>query len=979
MFDKKKFLHFLAILLITYMLPTPTAMSQTTKKATEGGYTYEYVENDPMKTRIYTLKNGLKAYLSVNEGEPRIQTAIPVRVGSKQDPRETTGLAHYLEHMLFKGTDQIGTTDWEKEQPYLAEITQLYEQHKQETEPDKRKAIYQKIDSVSYLASKLVASNEYDKMTSLLGAKGTNAFTSTDQTVYINDIPTNELEKWVRLESERFRKLVLRLFHTELEAVYEEFNMSQDNDGRKVYSTMLETMFPNHPYNISTIGLGEHLKSPSLVNIENFFNTYYVANNIAICLSGEFDPTTTIQLIDKYFGNLRSGEVPTWSPPKEASISQPIEKTVLGKEAESVNIYFRFPGAASHEVFMLQLLDKIFQNGQAGIMDLNLIQKQKILSGATFMSDMTDYSIYGLYGRPREGQSLEEVRDLLLSQIEALKRGEFEDWMLDAARKNLKLSQMKGLESNQNRTFTMVDAFINQRNWADVVEYLQKYDKITKSDIIAFANEHFKNNYLVLYKRNGEDPNIMKIQKPHITPVELNREIESNYMKTFKTLDSKQLQPVFLDFEHDIHKMKLKSGIELNYIKNELNPTFALYYIFDMGKNHDKKMDFAIKYLPYLGTDKYTADQLQQEFFKLGLTFDVFTSDTRSYVYLTGLEESLEKGVALFEHILAHVKPDVQVLGNLVADELKSRADAKKNRRQISNALYNYSKYGSQSPFTNILSEIELKSLKPEELVSLLKKLTSYQHYIFYYGSKPQKEAAVVLNKYHKTPKKLIPYPTPIKFVEQPTPTDQVLFVNYDNVQAQINMLSQDGAFNKELLPYESVFDEYFGGGLSSIVFQEIREKRALAYSSFASYSSANKADEKNYVVAFMAVQADKMTDAIGAMRGLLNDMPQAPIQFEAAKENVQKQIESERITKSRKFFTFLSNRDKGLNYDVKKDIYEKAKTMKIEDLAHFFDQHVKNKNYTFAVIGNRDILNLDTLRAIGNFRETSLEEIFGY
>ncbi|HXH17750.1 MAG TPA: insulinase family protein, partial [Chitinophagales bacterium] len=274
-------------------------------------YPYESVHNDPLNARIYTLKNGLKVYLTVNSREPRIQTYIAVRAGSKFDPKETTGLAHYLEHMMFKGTQDFGTLDWEKEKIMLDTISALYELHKNTADPEQKKKIYHRIDSISYEASKLAVPNEYDKMMTSLGAKGTNAYTWVEQTVYVNDIPSNELEKWLYLESNRFRTLVLRLFHTELETVYEEFNRAQDNDYRKSWDAVQNGLYPSHPYGTqTTLGEGEHLKNPSMVNIHRYFDRYYVPNNIAICLSGELDPDKTIALIDKYFGGWQPKEVP---------------------------------------------------------------------------------------------------------------------------------------------------------------------------------------------------------------------------------------------------------------------------------------------------------------------------------------------------------------------------------------------------------------------------------------------------------------------------------------------------------------------------------------------------------------------------------------------------------------------------------------------------------------------------------------------
>ncbi|MBP7450798.1 MAG: insulinase family protein, partial [Flavobacteriales bacterium] len=237
-------------------------------------YSFTSIPGDPLQARIYTLENGLQVWLSRNADAPRIQTNIAVRAGSKNDPSDATGLAHYLEHMLFKGTSHIGTTDWERERVLLKQISDAYEERRRTTDDAQRDRIYQRIDSLSTLAAALAVPNEYDKMIKSIGARGTNAYTSTERTVYINDIPSDELEKWMRIESERMQECVLRLFHTELETVYEEFNRSQDNDGRAVSKKMNELLYPNHPYGTqTTLGTGDHLKNPSMEKIHAFFET----------------------------------------------------------------------------------------------------------------------------------------------------------------------------------------------------------------------------------------------------------------------------------------------------------------------------------------------------------------------------------------------------------------------------------------------------------------------------------------------------------------------------------------------------------------------------------------------------------------------------------------------------------------------------------------------------------------------------------
>ena len=265
------------------------------------------------------------------------------------------------------------------------------------------------------------------------------------QTVYVNDIPSNGLDKWLKLEAERFNELVLRLFHTELEAVYEEFNIGQNNVYRKVNKAMNEALYPNHPYGTqTTIGKGEHLKRPSMEKIHNYFNTYYVPNNMAIVMAGDFDPEQTIQLIEKYFGNYKSKEVPKWNRPSLAPIQQQIKKELFSKEPASISIAWRLDGIGSEDHKIATMIDMLLSNGRVGLMDLNLLQKQKIGERSySYLQGAYDYSSFMLNGQPKTGQTLEEVQDLLLQQVALIRKGAFEEWMLAAVINNFEYSEIK--------------------------------------------------------------------------------------------------------------------------------------------------------------------------------------------------------------------------------------------------------------------------------------------------------------------------------------------------------------------------------------------------------------------------------------------------------------------------------------------------------------------------------------------------------
>lgn len=944
-------------------------------------YKYDSVPGDPMKVRIYTLDNGLKVYMTVYKNAPRIQGAIAVKTGSKNDPSNNTGLSHYLEHMMFKGTDKYGSLDYAKEKPQLDKIDSLYEVYKTQKDTVLRKKTYHLIDSISGVASTFAIANEYDKMMAAIGAKGTNAFTSVEQTVYIDDIPSNQLETWLTIESERFRMPVFRLFHTELEAVYEEKNISLDNDDEKAWDSLSSGIFKKHPYGTqTTIGTVEHLKNPSLKALRAYYNEKYVPNNMAICISGDFNPDEAIKLIDEKFGSMQKKEVKPFISPVEDPITKPVVKEAIGPNAESVMLAFRLGGANSKDVDVMTLMDMILANSTAGLIDLNLVQQQKVLSAGSYADVMKDYSMHVFYGNPKEGQKLEDVKDLLLSQIELVKKGDFPNWLLSAIISDLKLQEIKKQESNMSRDFEMMTSFIEETAWKDNVELSDRLSKITKQDVIDFANKNYGTNYVVVYKRTGEDKNVNKVIKPTITPVTINRDVQSAFLTDILAKVPYEINPVFVDYDKDVKKFSVEDNIQCYYNENKENKTFTLYYIFEMGSNNDKKLPLAIDYLPYLGTSKLKPAEVKQEFYKAGCTFDVSSSEDQVYVSLSGLSENFTKGLELFENLLADAQPDQEALDNLVSDKLKQREDNKLSKDVILwSGMDNYGTYGPKNPYTNILSEAELKAVKANELITQIKGLTSYQHSIMYYGTQPVDTLKILLNKYHKVPATLKTIPAETKFEELPTTENKIYVVDYDMKQVEIVMLSKSGKFDKANVPSIRLFNEYFGSGMNSVVFQELRESKALAYSSYAGYTSPYRLDKSHYIYSFIGTQNDKLPEAMKAMFDVINNMPESEKSFDAAKEAIIQKIRTERVTKTNILFNYYNAKKLGLTYDIRKDVFEKVPAMKFADLLAFQQKYLKDKKYTILVIGKKKDLDIKTLENYGKVTYLKLEDVFGY
>ena len=943
---------------------------------------YKTVPNDPIGARIYTLDNGLKVYMSVNPETPRIQTYIAVRVGGKNDPAETTGLAHYFEHLMFKGTKKFGTQDYTQEEPMLKEIEGLFEKYRNTTDDTRRRAIYKEIDSISYAASKLAIPNEYDKLMKAIGATGTNAYTGFDMTVYTENIPSNQIENWAKIQSDRFQNNVIRGFHTELETVYEEKNMSLTRDSRKVYEKVLASLFPHHPYGKQTVlGTQEHLKNPSIINIKNYYKTYYVPNNMAICVAGDFDPDEMIKIIDTYFGEMKPNpSLPVLKTSAEQPITKPVETEVLGLEAENVTLGWRMGGWATPDKDMLDIISLVMNNGKAGLIDLNLLQQQKVLSAYSGAYSMADHCAFVMNATPKKGQTLEQARDLLLGEVERLKKGDFPQELITASINNMKLSEMYRIESNGGRANWFVNSFINGTDWANEVTRIDRIAKITKEQIVDFANEKFGDNYAVIYKREGKDPTELKIDKPQITPIATNRDAVSAFVKEIQNAKVAPIEPVFLDFDKDMKILTAKSKIPVLYKQNVTNGIFSLIYVFDMGNNHDKALGTAFDYLKYLGTSTKSPEQIKTEFYNLACSFNVFPGTERVYVLLDGLAENMDKALALFEELLADPQVNTTAYENLTTDVLKKRSDAKLNQGMNFSRLTQYAVWGADSPDKNILSETELKSMDPQQLTTRIKNLNGFEHRIMYYGPEDEEGVLAILNSSHNVPAELKPVPQTDRFKQMETNENKVLLAEYDAKQIYLGMVSNDGRlFDPKVEATRELYNEYFGGSMNAIVFQEMREARGLAYSANAYLNAPSKLKYPYTMRTFIATQNDKMDDALQAFQLILKEMPLSENAFNLAKEGLITRLRTNRIIKEDVLWNYIYAQDLGLKTDRRKEIFEKVPSMTLSDIKAFQEEWVKNRTYTYYILGKEADLDLKALEKYGPVQKISQEELFGY
>ncbi|HTS45285.1 MAG TPA: insulinase family protein [Puia sp.] len=971
---------FLPLLILTQLSFTQNKYEWQTVKSR--GYTYKTIPADPLKARFYTLKNGLTVILSVNKKEPRISALIPVRAGSKTDPADHTGLAHYLEHMMFKGTEKYGSLDWSKEKPLLDSIDALYEVYNHTTDTAQRAAIYRNIDRVSGEAAKFAIANEYDKMMASMGGQGTNAFTSVEETVYTENIPSTSIDKFLTLQAERFRDPVFRIFHTELEAVYEEKNRGLDNDARKVNEKLMALLFPTHNYGQqTTIGTIEHLKNPSLKEIRKYYYANYVPNNMAIILAGDFDPDYVIKQIDEKFAYMQPKPVKEYNPAPEKPIAAPIIQEVLGPDAESTTIGFRLPGDMdTRSALILSALSGILYNGKAGLIDLNLNKKQTVLNAGAYVDDMKDYSVLTLTARNKSDQTLEQVKDLLLDQVNMIRQGNFDETLIQATVDNAKLSLLQGLENNNNRAYRLLDPFVISKGdtWPADVSQLDEMSGLTKKDIVDFANKWLDDNYVCVYKRKGEDKSVVKVTKPPITPVEVNREAQSDFLKMVNAMPATPVKPQWLDYTKDFQRKNI-SNTELLYVQNKDNEIFRLRYRLEMGSYNSKLLSIAAQYLQYLGTDKMSAEDISKQFYNLACNFNIGVSTEFSTVTITGLQKNMEKAAGLFENLLTNCKADEKALAALKARIVKTRSNTKLNKAAILSGLRYYAMYGEKNPFNNQLTNDELNALKAQDLVDLLHGLLQYRHIIIYYGPLSLQDASASIGKVHSLPVSFVPYPSGADFQKIQQTKNTVLFTDYDMVQAEISWVRNTSDYNPSDETLVEVFNEYYGGGMGSVVFQTLRESKALAYSTYAFYQEPAKQHDKYSMIGYIGCQADKLNEAITGMNDLLNTMPESEKLLETCKKSIRNTLETERYTEDAVVNQYLADQRKGLDKDIRKDVYDNFEKINFNQLQQFAKENISDKPYTYCIVASEKKVKMEDLAKYGEVKKVSLEDIFGY
>ena len=931
-----------------------------------------------MQVITHTLKNGLTVYLSPNHETPRFYAEIITRAGSKHDPDSNTGLAHYLEHLLFKGTQSFGTIDFEKEKPLLDQISSLYDQRSTEKNETKREEIYRKINEISIQASTFAVPNEMDRVYGNMGGKGINAHTWHEETVYKVDLPANRLLHWAKIESERFANPVFRLFHTELETVYEEKNRSIDNKDRLLNREVNNLLFKVHPYGQQpTLGSIEHLKNPSIKAIEEFYATHYVPENMAICISGDIDPVETIRIIEEHFSSWKSSTSlrpePKW---KEEPLfgREFVQVQYLGEE--QLLLGFRTAPRYHADYHALRLTDMILDNSVAGLINLDLVEKQLVRTAGSYPQNYNDHGVHFFYGIPKEGQSLDEVEKLILSQINRVREGDFEDWVIPAVINDFKKQQKEDREKNSKRVELLRDTFLSFVDWETTNREIQELEKLSKEDIVRVAKQYYGDDYVVGF-RIDEQHKLPSIEKPKIDPLEIDPDRESNFMREINGIPFEPFTPKFIVEGKDYAVKEISPGIKLIHVNNPLNDLFTLEMRMKIGSRHQSMLPYAKRMLDRSGAGEISSKDLKIEWYKLGTDFAFAVRERMSSLMMTGLDENFEASLMLSRDLIE--KPNIS---NETWEETKNiifseRDDEQKDSRAISNALAHFHRYGKRSRYLDRPSDDDLNASTVESLSSLLKSSLQSERTIIYYGPQSPDEVIESISQGFIGDSAII---QPAEFsplrsfnAEQ----NQIYFFEKEMAQAQVRLEFSVGMYNEEKVPAAQLFNEYFGGGMAGLVFQELREARALAYSAWAHFFTPSHPDEENILVGSIGCQADKTIEAVSAFMDLLEKMPINQTRWDSAHSSILSSYRTNPIPYRGTGGFVYDVGTLGLANDPRKSRFERTSKADITTLREFYDNSIRPQAKLLSIVGDSSKIDLNELEKIGPVVQIESEQLF--
>lgn len=934
--------------------------------------------------KVFKLKNGLTVYVWEDDSKSDVFGLVGVRAGSINDPEEYTGLAHYLEHVMFKGTDKIGALNWEKEAPIYQEIIAKYDQMADEADPVKKEALSKEINELTVSAGQISQPGEYSNLMESMGAKGVNAGTYYDWTFYHCSFPAYQINKWLEISSQRFRNPVFRSFQSELEAVYEEYNRAQDNPGRRQEQFIMDKAFEGHPYSRSVIGLPEHLKNPRLSKLIEFYDTWYVPENMVLVLSGNIKADQISRRIAATFGRLPAKATPERKTYPEKEIKGRTQYTAKIGYYPQVRLVFEGVPSGHPDEDAIEIAMSLISNGsQTGTLDKLMIDGEITAAGAysrTFRERGRNF-VYcvPLYDEnQRRFESNKSTEKKALKAIEQVANGEFEDWKVDAIKAELCRNFDLAMESNEQKAIILMNAFMDGKSPDDVLNYKDKIMAVTNQDVKRVAKKYLSDNYLAMYIEKGKADKEGKIKKPGYKPVEPPTGKQSLYATQFKSMPIGTVDEKFIDFG-DVKVKQLNERSKMYYVPNKENNIFRLVLRYGAGTQEFPKLGIAAELMNNAGImGSYEPQQLKEELSKLNVSCDVYASSNYLTVTMEGFEQTLPQACQLLSRQILMPKLDDKQLSRLKGSQLGSRQQRKSNTSALGSALSQYVFYGDKSPYIDELTDKELYELQISELTGDINRASNYEAKIYYSGTLPFDNVYDILSKNlplvaNERPS-LSPNPTPMVPVTENT----VYFLpNNDVEQAQIYLYIPMMKTDKKDDVARHAFNQYFGMDFTGLVLNEIREKRSMAYTAYALASTQGIAGRETFLQGYVGTQNDKANDALDILMGLVNDMPKNPERI----DNIKSYLRQEALTSHPDFrdkAMYLVNLGyQGYDGDPAKENLPKIDALTFDDIVRFYETNIKGKPYCIGIMGNPKDIDIKRLEKFGKVVKLNERKLF--
>ncbi|MCB9715424.1 MAG: insulinase family protein [Myxococcales bacterium] len=928
--------------------------------------------DDPLGVTIHRLSNGMTVYISTMRDQPRIAAWVVVRAGSRMDPADSTGLAHYLEHMLFKGTDELGTTDMEAEAPHVERVHQLYAELPAAQGAKARAAILGEIDAETLAQAQYAIPNEFDRLYGTLGVEGLNAWTDNEETVYLASIPSNRLEQWARVESERFADPVFRLFYPELEAVYEEKNLSLDEPDEQLDERIMRALFPRHPYGTqTTIGSVEHLRTPAYQDMVDYFERWYVPNNMAVVLVGDVDPETALPVLELELARLRPQPLERPQPGELAPLHG---RTLVELQAEGEElVVMRWPTApvGDPDGAALAVMTRLLGDPSFGLLETELVLPQRVTWAGARQSSLVEAGYLSVELGLRPGQRHEDGEAMARKVVERLRSGDFEEADVAAARLQIEVDAARAREASFVRAYRIMEAFTQHRPWPEVVREQQALQEVTKADVVRVAKAFLGDDYVVGYRRQGE-MDVPRLDKPKISPVPIDSSRHSAFAEAVERMPVPALQPQWAVEGEHYQRRKVATG-ELVAVRNPRNELFSVEYRVERGFREEPLLCFALELLELSGAGERSAEQRRRELYALGSQVSVGCSADTSWIEIEGLDRNMEATLALVREWLAAPRFDDEVLQGHLRNTIAVRRDELEEDRSLSSALFELAMLGERSEWRQQPSNATLAKAKAAKLRGLMTSALGHRHRTIYYGPRSADEVEPLLVGKGKVRATGAPWVERYREVSHTT----VFFLHDDGAKANVRIVIPQPPLPARERALAELYEQTMDGNSGSVIFQEIREARGLAYTAWLRHDDGRIPRDQSVVLGGMSTQADKTPESVTTFLELLQ-RPLPADRVAEAKASLDQSYRASRIDPRQLPHWVVYWEDRGDLVDPRRAQWEALQGLEVADV-EAFAQRFRDRPLIIAVIGDRERVGLERLAELGPVVELKAEDLFSY